>query len=708
MKLTIAKKFIILAFCITVIMSGFKTYDYMNLKNQLINDFQTKIQNDIEFAVSSLQEALMASDYMSVFNTIRGIVNTTNIDYIKIEYQQLMFTKSALIYNSNYPKNLDWDVFEVSTDARNGHIVLESNNMFKLYSTSLFNPKRAINVRFVMGKDGSVINASSRLNFFYEFSKANFNFEKLSTQLIEVRDIYFIDEPLAKLYYLVDNEAYNTHLESLFLRHFTFLAVILLLINGMLFVIYKVFVLNLLLKPVGLFEKHLQNALENNFSNKIDYQSPNNEFENVVNLLNKILRKYTSVVNELTINKDILERKVFTDDLTGLPNQKVFELDLKNMFIVRAEGFVGFIKIESLGPFTKKFGSALANHLIEEFAHTIQNKFYEYGLQESTLYRFFGSEFAMIIKNIDEDMLGSFCENLVDELEDMARRYEIEDNLSRFSFIPFDKYGTIDSILHSLMDSYNKALQENKYFNVINPSDVLDKFAKLEQTVRAIIENQSFEVTFGFGTVMLETNELIMQEAIPLLKDEKGEKFPIGVFISAAEKIGLSSKFDKYVIDSVVNHIKTNEIKHHIAINISMYSIEDSEFINWLHSLLLFNNSIASRLVFSMTSYNVSTKLEVFKHFTSEVKRFGSKLIIKRYTKTDFDIDTLEQLNLDFLRIHKDYTNGIADDRDKKHLLRTLVNFGQDMNVIIIGDTIQSQNDLKVCKLVGLDAISQF
>ncbi|MFA6685459.1 MAG: EAL domain-containing protein, partial [Arcobacteraceae bacterium] len=183
---------------------------------------------------------------------------------------------------------------------------------------------------------------------------------------------------------------------------------------------------------------------------------------------------------------------------------------------------------------------------------------------------------------------------------------------------------------------------------------------------------------------------------------------PIGVFISAAEKIGLASKFDKYILENVIFYINSNEIQHKIAVNLSMFSLEDSEFVTWLHSILLYNEEAAKNLVFSMTSYNASTKVEVFKHFVDEVHRFGAKVIMKRYTMNDFNLEDLEIFKLDYLRVHKDYTNGIAEDRDKKHLLRSVLNFCEANNIIAIGDSIKSQNDLKVCKLMGLDAVSKF
>ncbi len=199
-----------------------------------------------------------------------------------------------------------------------------------------------------------------------------------------------------------------------------------------------------------------------------------------------------------------------------------------------------------------------------------------------------------------------------------------------------------------------------------------------------------------------------MLEAIPVLYDKNGEKFSIGVFISAAEKIQLAVSFDKKIIESVVDYIKTNSFNYRIVINLSMFSLKDNEFLTWLHSLFLFNKNISQKIIFSMTSYNASTDVEIFKNFVQEIHRFGAKIILKRFSVNDFALEDLEALELDYLRINKDYTTNIFNDRDKKHFLRTIVNLGQSNEIMIIGDSIRDEKDIEACSSIGLDAISNY
>ncbi|MFA7084881.1 MAG: EAL domain-containing protein [Arcobacteraceae bacterium] len=708
LNLTLNKRFAIFSAIFIALNFIFFAYSYWNKKEEVSQTFYMQLNKKIDLVINDLQEKILTSRNESIQNILQTSLNTLPLYYIKLQYKNYFFTKENLIKNSNYPHNQEWELNEVTSDARNGYTLLQPNNMYRFYNTTFANLDEPISFKVLLYKNQTIINTFSSLQFKYFLQKQEVQTDD-KTQILK-REIYFLDEPMADFEYVIDASMLVQEIKTLQKKYL--LDTFYICFLGLLFssLLYFLIVKKFLLDPIIEFKNSMNDALENEFMHKLDTKKGYNpDIDEAFSLLNKILRKYIGVVNELNINKGILERKVFTDDLTGLPNQKVFELDLKNMFIVGSDGFVGSIKLEALGGFTKEFGAALANHLIEEFTHVVQNKFYEINLQEASLYRFFGSEFAIILKNEEENKVLEFAQFLNEELKELQSRYEVKGTLCTFSFVPFDKYGTIDSILHALSGAYNIAKTKEENYYIVSPAEVLDKFQFLEQEVREIIEKNSFEITFGFNTHTTEDeHKLIMKEAIPILYDKNREKFSIGVFISIAEKINLAPQFDKHIIEEVVKYIKNNEIDYSIAINLSMLSLKDSEFVNWLHSLFLYNKNISQYMVFSMTSYNASTNIEIFKNFVEEIHRFGSKIILKRFSSNDFTVEQLEELHLDYLRISKDYTSNIAKDRDKKHFLRTIVNFGQSHDIMIIGDSIKDEKDIEICTTIGLDAISNF
>lgn len=713
-KFTIGIKFALSVLLFLLVVTFVFAYSYFNSQEAIKNEFNDRVKKDTEIVVEELQKNLLNSSYESISTMLLYTVKTTEISAIKLSNKEFLFSKETLLRNSNYAQNSDWEIGDVATDAKNGTITAFEDNTYRLSSTKKINAQEPVVFKFFLYKNGMLINAVAKIYFEYEISKENFNQDLLQKEetatlfLREKKSILLEEKPFAEVEFIIDQGTLHEKTAVLQKTYKTYYIFTILLLGFVFGVIYMIFIKKMLLDAIKYFKETMADTLNNNFVFDEKKKSLNEDIDEAFRLVGNITKKYIIVLNELNINKNILERKVFTDDLTGLPNQKVFELDLKNMFIVGSDGFIGTVKLESLGEFTKKFGSALANHYIEEFANIVQNKFYELDLQEASLYRFFGSEFAIILKNETEEKVLEFCRAFEEELQEMGMRYEVENKSAYFSFIPFDKYGTVESILHLLSDVYAIARNSGDYYHMVSSSEVLDKFSVIEQNVREIIEKNSFEIEYGFETTSIASNETIMQEAIPVLYDKNREKFSIGVFISAAEKIKLAVSFDKKVIESVVEHIKTDDFKYGIVVNLSLQSLKDNEFITWLHSLFLFNKNISSKIIFSMTSYNASIDVEGFKNFVQEIHRFGAKVILKRFSINDFAVEELSELHLDYLRINKDYTSGIFNDRDKKHFLRTIINLGQSNDIFIIGDSIRDERDIAACVSIGLEAISNY
>jgi GGDEF domain-containing protein len=74
----------------------------------------------------------------------------------------------------------------------------------------------------------------------------------------------------------------------------------------------------------------------------------NDEYKNLLINISKIANKMASLVNELNINRETLERNLLTDNLTGLYDKKMFDIDMKSMFVSSNEGFVFLLKIAKL------------------------------------------------------------------------------------------------------------------------------------------------------------------------------------------------------------------------------------------------------------------------------------------------------------------------------------------------------------------------
>ncbi len=198
-----------------------------------------------------------------------------------------------------------------------------------------------------------------------------------------------------------------------------------------------------------------------------------------------------------------------------------------------------------------------------------------------------------------------------------------------------------------------------------------------------------------------------MQEAFTNIKDKDGNNIPIGTFVSIAEKYEKIVDFDKKVIEKVIKHIISNNIRHDIAINLSLESINNTAFIAWIKNKILENKNIASQLVFSVTSYAVAKNVDKFKFFADEVHKCGAKIIIKRFESKFIPLNNLKDFNLDYIRLARDYTNDVYKDYSKQSFIQSISELGTLLNIKVLAENVKNDEDMEFLKKYNLYAVSR-
>ncbi|RXJ80153.1 hypothetical protein, partial [Arcobacter sp. F2176] len=116
------KIFIFIAFIIISISLFVISLMYSSEKALIESNFEKTNQKNREFLISTLQKNLLINKEEVINNILDMTLNNTNIKYIKIFFENYLFTKEALIKNSIYPHYSNWKISDVSVDARVGYI----------------------------------------------------------------------------------------------------------------------------------------------------------------------------------------------------------------------------------------------------------------------------------------------------------------------------------------------------------------------------------------------------------------------------------------------------------------------------------------------------------------------------------------------------------------------------------------------------------
>jgi len=460
-----------------------------------------------------------------------------------------------------------------------------------------------------------------------------------------------------------------------------------------------------ILKPLNKIEKLANNISIGKFET-IKELPWTSEIKNVAIAMNQMSSKIESIINKLNKRLESSTKKLSEDQLTGLCLKQTFETDMKQMFIHKKAGYIFVIKIFDLSAFAKAHTHEEVNDFIKEFAKTLKSTSIKN--KKIFIYRFFGSEFALIGEDFSYEDTLDFAKRLQVNLEKLTFKFNKND-IAHIGASQFNPFSTSSQILQSANEAYLKAklIGMNEAY-VQNSNDISRDMKSWRDLVFDIVENSKFNVEYISDARLLDqSNKLVMQEAFTSVKDNENRNIPIGTFVSIAEKYEKIIDFDKKVISKVINHILINKIEHNILINLSLKSINNTTFIAWIENTILKHKKIAHQLVFSLTAYAVAKDMGKFKFFVDEVHKCGARIIIKRFESKFVPLENIKDFNLDYIRLARVYTTDICHDHSKQEFVESIQDLATLLNIKVFAENVKKDEDLQIINNLKLYGTSR-
>ncbi len=471
------------------------------------------------------------------------------------------------------------------------------------------------------------------------------------------------------------------------------------------FYVLIAFLLRSILTPLKMIEQQAKD-IANGIFNTIKQIPITTEIKNVTLSMNYMSNKIRQMIENLNEKLSKSGKQLQLDKLTKLKNKSCFDSDMKNKFISHAEGYVFFIRIDNLGDFSKEKGRDVIDNFLKEFAKVLE-KSIELLDHDISIYRFYGSEFAIIAESMSKNEIEVLGNKLRQKITILGEKYQRSD-LVHIGIVPFDIGSSIAEILSSASEAYDKAhlIGGNAY--VIYESDERTRDTEeWKRLLERVIKEQSYEITFVGKTLNLQDEkEIVMEEIFAKIMDGE-ETVQIGAFISIAEKYGSITDVDKGIIRTVIREITERNIQHPVSINLSMSSIRNTQFVEWLDDFLKEHQTLVNRLVFSITAYSASKDLDSFDKFTLFVHDIGAKIMMKRYESIFITLEQVNHFNLDYLRLARELTAGISQDASKQQFVEAMREVGDLLDTKVIAEGVEGHDDFEALKSIGIYGASK-
>lgn len=201
-------------------------------------------------------------------------------------------------------------------------------------------------------------------------------------------------------------------------------------------------------------------------------------------------------------------------------------------------------------------------------------------------------------------------------------------------------------------------------------------------------------------------NQSLNYEVLIRMKGDDGGVVPPGKFIGAAERNGLMSQIDRWVLRSTLEwldqHPAHRDRLSFATLNISGASLNDARFVDDAFSMIAEHPLAATKLCFEITESIALNDLGSTRRFVDRVRAFGSKLALDDFGAGYTSFNYLKEIPADFIKIDGSFVKDINRNPGNYAITRTIVDLTHELGMSSIAewaetpDTIASLMELQV------------
>jgi diguanylate cyclase (GGDEF)-like protein/PAS domain S-box-containing protein len=386
-----------------------------------------------------------------------------------------------------------------------------------------------------------------------------------------------------------------------------------------------------------------------------------------------ILAVGVDITEEKKLQKD-LEKMVFIDQLTGLPNRVFLEKSLMELINSNQQFSIALINVDNFKHVNNSVSYSIGDELLIAIAKALEDLVEK----DDFIVRFSGDEFVYVyMKDVNRERLEEKVKALNNRFDRIwpIENYEfyttVSIGVSRYP-LDGDRYSTILRNANITMEQVKKA-GKNSYlfyeeeFKWRNLDNIL-----LVKKMQRAIDNEKFELYYQ-PLIDIETGKITALEGLLRWPDEEKGFISPGRFIPLSEETGQIYAIEKYVFRKALEQRKKlnergmSDIS--ISVNLSNKTLMNKIMFNELIDLIASFQEEFSKIIIEVTETALISDVETAIDRLAILKALGFKIALDDFGTGYSSLTYLRDLPIDIVKLDQSFIKKILYSK-KDQLIR--------------------------------------
>ncbi len=418
--------------------------------------------------------------------------------------------------------------------------------------------------------------------------------------------------------------------------------------------------------------------------------------EDKIKIVTFILKDLTQILKE----KDETIKKLYTDNLTGLPNRQALYNELNNDN--DAELALILINIDDFEKYRHIYGYEVTDKLLNLVKNELE--IFWQNTKSKVLYKLDGPNFVITTK---KENIENFAE--IPEIVDSLLTY-LDDYIANIDDISIDISSTIvssscshDDLLLEALIALDVAHRNKKNYQsfITLKSEEKEKYKEniiiLQKIKKAFISDGIIPY---FQPIVDKDKNIVKYEALARLidPDEEGKIISPFFFLDLLKDSKHYEKFTKIMIEKSLECSRI--LNKSVSINLSFEDIINPKIVDFLINTLKENlhQSITIELLESEGIEDITKTTD----FCKIMKLYGAKIAIDDFGSGFSNYEYIFDIPIDIIKIDGSLVKRIDDYRGYL-VLESIMKLCKNLNIEVVAEFVENEIIFEKLKALGVD-----
>ena len=403
------------------------------------------------------------------------------------------------------------------------------------------------------------------------------------------------------------------------------------------------------------------------------------------------------------------------DELTGLPNRREFERQLRlavaSAKLDHRDHAMCYLDLDQFKVVNDTCGHVAGDELLRQLTALLQ----QHVRDSDVIARLGGDEFGILFRHCTMENATRLVTTLIGKVRDFRFKWEQHtfDIGVSIGLVAVTEHNKDITEILSAADvacyAAKDAGRNRIHVHSANDNVLLRRQGEMQwvsRLGRALEENRFRLYCQPIVAVAGTHPDPDHYEILVRLEDEDGKIIPPGAFIPAAERYNMMPQIDQWIIHATFDLLRSqpnDSPRKKVAVNLSGQSLCEDNFLQFVIQQLDASGIAPEDICFEITETAAIANLNRAMRFISILRGMGCVFALDDFGSGLSSFNYLKNLKVDYLKLDGNFVKEMLNNPIDRALVEATNQIGHAMGIKTIAEFVENQDILAALRTIGVD-----